>query len=336
MSHNLLSTTGETHASSPTHSLATALLLPGPAPAAETRLDFGGGPAGGTFQYFSNGIATRLTQLLPEVEVSQMASAGSVENIRRIQSGQIDFGIAYSGDTYLARNGGLTNDDNTYQDVRALAFLYGAPAHLVVLADSGITQVADLAGKRIAVGGAGSGAAAAAERYFNALELWDTMKIEFIGYSKAADALDDGLIDAMWIFAGFPNTSVIQAAAHQKIRLLNTWNAGSQAGVFQSFPFYTAVTIPAGTYSGVDYDVKSFQDSALWIASKKVAPDLVYRALDVIFNEEGLSYMTKVKSTARAMSISGALHGIVTPLHEGAIRFWSEHGLPLTKAQRGG
>jgi len=176
--------------------LVAAFTLPSTALAEKTRLGFGGGPEGGTFQYFSNGIASRLSKMLPDVEVSNMASAGSVENVRRANSGEIDFGIAYSGDTYLARNGRLTNDTTKYPNVMAMAFLYGAPAHLVVLEGSGIKEVADLEGKRIAVGGAGSGAAAAAQRYFSALGLWDKMNVEFIGYSKAAAAIGDGLIDA--------------------------------------------------------------------------------------------------------------------------------------------
>ena len=315
--------------------LVVALTVPTTALAEKTRFGFGGGPEGGTFQYFSNGIASRLSKMLPDVEVSNMASAGSVENVRRANSGEIDFGIGYSGDTYLARNGRLTHDSNKYPNVMAVAFLYGAPAHLVVLEGSGINKVADLEGKRIAVGGAGSGAAAAAQRYFGAIGLWDKMNIEFIGYSKAAAAIGDGLIDAMWIFAGYPNSSVIQAAASNKIKILDTWETGEKAGAFVQYPFYSPLTIPAGTYSGVDYYVKSFQDSALWIASKNVAPEHVYNALANIYTKDGLSYMVKVKSTARSMSIAGALTGIVTPVHPGAQKFWKEQGLTLTDAQMG-
>jgi len=217
----------------------------------------------------------------------------------------------------------------------AMAFLYGAPAHLVVLEGSGIKEVADLEGKRIAVGGAGSGAAAAAQRYFSALGLWDKMNVEFIGYSKAAAAIGDGLIDAMWVFAGFPNSSIIQAAASNKIKILDTFSAGEKGGAFEQYPFYAPLTIPAGTYSGVDYDVKSFQDSALWVASKDVAPEHVYNALANIYTKDGLSYMVKVKSTAKSMSIEGALTGIVTPVHPGAQKFWKEQGLTLTEAQMG-
>ncbi len=315
--------------------LVAVLALPNMASAEKIRLGFGGGPEGGTFQYFSNGIASRLSKMQANLEVSNMASAGSVENARRVNSGEIDFGISYSGDTYLARNGRLTNDNNKYPNIYAMAFLYGAPAHLIVLEKSGINSVADLKGKRIAVGGAGSGAAAAAQRYFGAIGLWDNMNVEFIGYSKAAAAIGDGLIDAMWVFAGFPNSSVIQAAASNKIKILSTWDAGEKGGAFEQYPFYAKLTIPAGTYSGVDYDVMSFQDSALWVASKDVAPEHVYNALANIYTKEGLSYMVKVKSTAKSMSVQSALTGIVTPVHPGAQKFWKEQGLTLTPAQAG-
>ncbi len=315
--------------------LACAAILVVPVPgAAKERLAFSGGPEGGTFQYFSNGMAIRLSRNIDGLEVSNMASAGSLENLRRVDSGEADFGICYSGDTYLGRNGRLTKDTNTYTDVHALAYLYGAPAHLIVLAGSGIESVDDLAGKRVAVGGAGSGAAGAAQRYFTSLGLWDRMKVEFLGYSKAASALGDGLIDAFWVFAGFPNSSVIQAAASNDIRILDVVSAADQAGFFDDYPFYTRVTIPAGTYSGIDYDVDSFQDSALWVAGSHVPAARVEQVLAEIFSPEGLAYMVKVKSTAKAMSVDHALSGIVTPLHAGAEAFWSQHGLALTAAHK--
>lgn len=297
------------------------------------RLAFSGGPEGGTFQYFSNGIAIRLSRDIATVEVSNMASAGSLENLRRVNSGEADFGIVYSGDTYLGRTGRLTNDTRKYENVHAMAYLYGAPAHLVVKADSGITKVEDLKGKRVAVGGAGSGAAGAAERFFSAVGLWEEMNVEFLGYSKAASALGDNLIDAFWVFAGFPNSSVIQAAASNKIKMLDVVEAGEAAGFFDAYPFYTKLVIPAGTYSGVDYEVQSFQDSALWVAGAHLKKDIVYEALADIFSREGLAYMVKVKSTAKAMSVDAGLQGIVTPIHEGAEMFWKEKGLEISTAQ---
>ncbi len=81
--------------------LASVIMLVPCTGVAKDRLAFSGGPEGGTFQYFSNGIAIRLSKNHADLEVSNMASAGSLENLRRVNSGEADFGIVYSGDTYL-------------------------------------------------------------------------------------------------------------------------------------------------------------------------------------------------------------------------------------------
>ncbi|RME33109.1 MAG: C4-dicarboxylate ABC transporter substrate-binding protein, partial [Deltaproteobacteria bacterium] len=45
------------------------------------RLAFSGGPEGGTFNYFANGIATRLNRGMPDLfRIELKTSAGSVEN----------------------------------------------------------------------------------------------------------------------------------------------------------------------------------------------------------------------------------------------------------------
>lgn len=313
---------------------ATLLLSAGVGMASKARLAFSGGPDGGTFQYFSNAISSRLSKNLENVEVSNMASAGSLENLRRVDSGEVDFGIVYAGDLYLGANGLLTNDDKNYVNARSMAYLYGAPAHLLVLEESGIDAVSGLEGKRVAVGPAGSGAAASAQRYFTALGLWDKMKVEFIGYTEGASALGDKKIDAMWVFAGFPNSSVIQAAASNKIKLLSLVDAAKDSPFFTEHPYYAEVTIPAGTYSGVDYDVFSVQDSAIWVTGKHITEDIIYNALVDIFSEEGLAYMRSVTKAAEAMKVEDGNYGIATPLHAGAVKYWTEKGLNITPAQQ--
>ncbi len=313
-----------------------ATVLTGPAPVeARERLAFSGGPDGGTFQFFSNAISTRLTRELPNVDVSNMASAGSVENLRRVNSGEADFGLVYSGDIYLGMHGQLTNDTRQYRNVQAVSYLFGAPAHLVVLDASGINKVEDLAGKRVAVGPAGSGAAASAQRYFTSVGLWDKINVQYIGYAQGASAMGDRQIDAMWVFAGYPNSSIIQAAASNRIKLLDLVDAGRASGFFDSNPYYAEMEIPAGTYSGIDTPTRTFQDSTVWVANNRVKEDTIYNALKEIYSPAGLNFMVSVTSTARAMSIEDGLYGVVTPVHKGAAKFWGENGLTLTDAQQG-
>lgn len=295
--------------------------------AVSQHLAFTGGPNGGTFQYFSNGISVQLSRTLAGWDVTNLPSAGSVENIRRINLGEADFGVAYSGDVFLARNGQLNNDSKHYTNVQVLSFLYGAPVQLVVLNNSAIHSVADLKGKRIAVGGAGSGAAATAERYFKMLGIWDQLEVAYIGYNTAAAALGEKTIDAMWAMAGYPTAAIQQAAAKEKVRLLDTLTPVQQTGFFQEYPYYTPKEIPANTYIGQNQPVKSFQDAALWIAGKHVQPEVVRAALEQIYSPEGLAYMVKIKRAAKEMSIKNGLSGVVTQVHAGAKSFWQSKGL---------
>lgn len=314
----------------------TAIVVIG-APLAQAsvqRLAFSGGPDGGTFQFFANGIATLLSRHIEGVDVSNMASAGSVENLRRVNSKDADFGIVYSGDLFLGMQGKLTNDTAQYRNVRAVSFLYGAPAHLLVLEDSGITEVDQLVDKRVAVGPAGSGAAASAQRFFESLGLWDKIRPQFIGYNQGASALGDRQIDALWVFAGFPNASVIQAATSNKVRLLQVYEAARKGTLAQEHPYYVKVTIPAGTYTGVDYDVVTISDGALWVAGRHVPEDLMYQSVSKVYSDEGLSFMHSVSQAATAMTLDTGLEGVVTPTHQGAQKFWVEQGKTLTEDQK--
>jgi len=308
---------------------ALGLMVATPASFGKTFLKFTGGPSGGTFQYFSNGMAIRLSKKIPNLKVSNQASRGSVENIRKVNSKRAHFGIAYSGDLYLAGKGKLAGDRKNYTNVRALGFLYKAPAQLAVLKGSGINSVADLAGKKVALGGAGSGAAASAERFFRLTGLWDKMDRQFLGYTKASSAMKDGHIDAMWILAGYPTRALIELAATKDIKLLHVYETAANSGLATALPFYQPLFIPANTYEGVNVATTSFFDSALWIANKNVKTDDVYRAMKEMYSEQGLKYMVNVKSTARQMSVQGGITGIVTKLHPGAIKFWEEQGLTV-------
>ncbi|MCP4397330.1 MAG: TAXI family TRAP transporter solute-binding subunit [bacterium] len=290
-------------------------------------LAMGGGPVGGTFNYFSNAIAIYLSKNLSDVEVSSEGSGGSGENLRRVHRHDVDFGITYAGDIFLGRNGKLPKDDTEYVNVRPLAYLYGAPAQLIVLKKSGITSAKQLEGKKVAVGNAGSGAALSAERFFTSLGLWDKISPQFLGYSPAASAFKDRKIDAFWVLVGYPNSSIIEAATQDDIALINVYKDAQESEFFNEYPFYSKRIIPANTYRGQEEDVESFQDSAYWTASKDVTEELVYNAMKAVFAAEGLEHMRAAHKAAAAMSIESGISGLSAPLHKGAYKFWTEQGV---------
>ena len=295
---------------------------------AAKRLVFGGGPAGGTFQVVANAVQTYgPIKDLEGIKIKAQSSAGSVENLRKVNQGKSHFGVVYSGHVFQGREGMLKNDPNKYEDVMAVAFLYGAPAQLIVRKGSGIKSVKDLEGKRVGVGNAGSGAFANCELFFNHMGVWDKIERNAMGYNDAAQAFGNNQLDAFWLFTAFPSGAVIMAAQTNDIEMVDLAKDAQESGFFDKYPYFAKLAVPAGTYKGVDVDTPSFQDAALWVANSKVDADTVHKVLATIYTDEGLAHMKAQKKTFKDMSIQTGPTGVVTPFHPGAEKFWKEKGV---------
>jgi TRAP transporter TAXI family solute receptor len=295
---------------------------------AKDRVVFGGGPAGGTFQVVANAVQVfKPMKTVKEFKVQAQSSAGSVENLRKTDSGRQQMSVVYSGHVYLGRNGMMKNDTKKYENVLAVAWLYGAPAQLVVREGSGIKSVKDLEGKKVGVGNAGSGAFANCELFFSHMGVWDKIERNAMGYNDAAQAFGNNQLDAFWLFTAFPSGAVIMAAQTNDIALVNLDADAKSSGFYDKYPYFAKLAVPANTYKGVDYKSPSFQDSALWVANSKVSADTVYKMLSLIYSDEGLAHMKAQKSTFKNMAVKAGADGIVTPFHPGAEKFWKDKGV---------
>ncbi len=295
---------------------------------AKERVVFSGGPAGGTFQVVANAMQVyKPIKASKTFRVRAQSSAGSVENLRKVNSGKAQMGVVYSGHVFLGRKGRMKNDPNKYEDVMAVAWLYGAPAQLVVRKDSGIKSTKDLVGKKVGVGNAGSGAFANCELFFTHMGVWDKIERNAMGYNDAAQAFGNNQLDAFWLFTAFPSGAVIMAAQTNDIELVNLGQDAENSGFYDQYPYFSKLSVPAGTYRGVDYESPSFQDSALWVANSKVSDDTVYEMLSLIYTDEGLKHMKEQKKTFKNMSLETGSQGVVTPWHPGAVKFWKEKGM---------
>ena len=308
--------------------LIVSMLFATESQARKKRIVFGGGPAGGTFQVVANAIQVyKPVKAIEEFTVKAQSSAGSVENLRKVNSGKSDFGVVYSGHVYLGRNGMMKGDKKKYENVLAVSYLYGAPAQLVVRQGSGIKSVKDLAGKRVGVGNAGSGAFANCELFFTHMGVWDTVKRNAMGYNDAAAAFGNNQLDAFWLFTAFPSGAVIMAAQTNDIDMIDLNKDAIDSGFYDKYPYFSKLAVPAGTYKGVDKATPSFQDSTLWVANADVPDNVVYKLLSTVYTDEGLAHMVSQKKTFKEMSIATGANGIVTPMHPGAIKFWKEKGV---------
>ena len=117
------------------------------------------------------------------------------------------------------------------------------------------------------------------------------------------------------------------AAQTNDIELLDLDKDAARSGFYEKYPYFTKLRIPADSYKGIDKDVPSFQDSALWVVNDEVPDEIVYDLLSKLYTDEGLAYITGQKKTFKGMSVKTGTKGIVTPLHPGAEKFWKEKGL---------
>ena len=296
--------------------------------ARKKRIVFGGGPAGGTFQVVANAIQVyKPVKATEEFSVKAQTSAGSTENLRKLNDGKQQMGVVYAGEVFRGREGLLTGDPKKYENVLAVAWLYGAPAQLVVRADSGIKSVKDLVGKKVGVGNAGSGAFANCELFFSHMGVWDKIERNAMGYNDAAAAFGNNQLDAFWLFTAFPSGAVIMAAQTNDIAMVDLGADAEASGFYKKYPYFSKLAVPAGTYKGVDKDTPSFQDSALWVANSKTPADVVYKLLSIVYTDEGLKHMVSMKKTFKHMSLKTGATNIVTPFHPGAEKFWKEKGM---------
>ncbi|MFH2054102.1 MAG: TAXI family TRAP transporter solute-binding subunit [bacterium] len=303
-------------------------LIPAGASAQEFKGKVGGGPTGGTFNTFANAMAVYVPKNLENVKLSAIGSGGSVENLKRVSSGESDFGLCYAVDSALGWKGKLPKDETKYDGQRAMGFLYGAPAQLVVRADSPFKSAKDLIGKRVAVGNAGSGAAASAERFFRHLGVWDNFDPQFLGYSAAASAFKDGKIDAFWVLVGYPNRSIIEASVQVDIRLIEVGKDAQASGFYDEFA-YIPMEIPAGTYGDGMPACATFQDATILCVNQNVPAEVVHGIMKALWSSAGMEAMVAAKKTFDTMNLENNFLGASVPLHPGAVKFWEDMGISV-------
>src|SRR6187549_2589578 len=148
--------------------VALSACAPGPSDGGKRRLSIATGGTGGVFYPYGGGIAKVITEGLPNVEATAEVTAASIDNLKFLKQGTSDLAFTMSD---AAQDAVLARDD--FKDfgaipLRTLAVLYSSYTHLVTLADSGITDVAQLKGRTISMGAAGSGTATLGYRILEA------------------------------------------------------------------------------------------------------------------------------------------------------------------------
>ena len=182
------------------------------APASAETLVLGTGGTTGTY-YAVGGVMQSV--LNPKLTLSQLnvtSTGASKANILDVDDGVSQLATVQNDVMYYAANGtDLFESDGKFDTFSTVACLYAETCQIIASADSGIQTVADLKGKTVSVGDAGSGVEFNAKQVLEAYDLsFEDIKVVNAGFGDSADSLKDGKIDAAFVVAGAPTTAVVE------------------------------------------------------------------------------------------------------------------------------
>lgn len=155
-----------------------------------TELRLGSGGTGGNYYAYASALGQLVEQQMEGVSVDVKATAGSAANLRLLQDGFLQAGIAQSDTLLDAANGEGVFDSAPLSGYSAVAGLFMEECQLVVAADSDIYSVSDLYGKRVSLGEEDSGVVRNAEQILLSGSLTpELVQASYLSFADSAAAL---------------------------------------------------------------------------------------------------------------------------------------------------
>jgi len=280
------------------------------------------GGTGGVYIVLGAGLADLLSKKM-KIAASAQQTTASVDNLKFIGQGKADVAFTLADTAFDATKGNAPFTEKV--DAQAIAVIYGNYTHIVVKADSGINGIADLKGKRVSVGAAGSGTETIANRVLESYGLDPNKDIqrERLAAADSANGVRDGKLDAFFFSGGLPVGAVADLANSVKIKLLSDTDAIKKMADKYG-PFYVAGKVPAGTYKDVpETTVSSVQN--LLVVNAKFDAAFVRAILTTMFDNK--TDLEIIHAAAKEMKLDTASVGSPITFHPGAIDYYKAKGV---------
>lgn len=282
-------------------------------------LNIATGGTAGTYYPLGGALAELLNQNIKGMNASAQSTGASVANVNMLKDGSVDIAFIQNDIAYYAANGKEMFKDNKVESIRGIAALYPETVQFVTTADKGIKSIADLKGKKVAVGASGSGAEANARQILGAYGLtYDDIDVQYLSFGEAADALKDGNVDVGVVVAGFPTAAIQDLAANKSAALVNI-DAEHTDKLMKQYPYFTKITVPKGTYPGQEEDVSTVAVKCVIVTTDKLSDDLGEQIVKAIY--EHLDRMKAAHAVGKYITKDTALEGMSIKMNAGAEKY---------------
>lgn len=273
------------------------------------------GPENGQYLRFAQ--AMRSTRNAP---VMALVTLGGEENLELLRAGKVDLALA-QGDAALAAylGTGPFAANGPAPTLRAVGSLYPEPVHVLVRGDLPANSVAELRGRRVAIGQPGSASRTTALRVLAAHGLGpNDIKPLDLSLANALVGMRERQVDAAIQVIGVPADTIRDALAAFPLRLLPlseraiTTLSASKTGLFPH-------TVAAASYPTQARPVRTVATAALLLVGTGLSDSEVNTLTRLVY-EKGQDLAARGSAQALQVSLATAQQGLTVPLHVEAAR----------------
>jgi TRAP transporter TAXI family solute receptor len=307
--------------------LAAALFatIPLAAADAQERLVMAGSSAGGTSHLYFATVATLINKYIPGVEASAR-SGGTAENVMLIERGEIKIGVTEPGAALLLQGA----DWREKTRLRTLYAMFTTPYHIIVPAESPVRTIADLKGKRVAVGTRQGGEAYLFQRVLDSLGMRESdFRVEYLGKGEGINAYKDNVLDAMFYLCPLPCPVVTEVATHPRGARLIPLSGDDVGKIKAKYGWYADFQIEKDVYTNAlkqrAADTRTVTEWSYIVVRDDFPMELGYKIvkmLDEKYDELVSSFRPAATSTALNTAQNSGF-----ALHAATQRYLAEKGL---------
>ncbi|HUN47881.1 MAG TPA: TAXI family TRAP transporter solute-binding subunit [Stellaceae bacterium] len=215
-----------------------------------------------------------------------------------------------------------------YQDVRALFPIPFQTMHWVVRQDSQVTSFAELAGKPFIPGTRGSFGERQTAALIKTLGLENKLQLIDIDSAGAPQALKSNQVIGFAVSGAYPIGALKSLAGEVPLRILSL-TPDQQKQLLASDGTTVAMTIPKGTYPGIDEDVATVALPAGVYTTRRMSESEAYRITKAFWT--GRAALAEISPTWQVVTPAW-LAVLGAQLHPGALKYYREAGIKVPPA----
>ncbi|OPY64730.1 MAG: NMT1/THI5 like protein [Syntrophorhabdaceae bacterium PtaU1.Bin034] len=288
-------------------------------------LRWGTAPVGGLWGVLGNAMIEDVLKANPNIKGSTVPIGGAA-NILGIAENKLNIAFSFSDVAYDAWEGNeFFKAKGKIRNIRALACLFPEPTQFAVYADSGITSIAQLKGKKVTPGPKGSAIELVTRRILQEYGLsYKDMKIQLIGFEDGAQLMIDNHLDAVLYGAMvYPAPTLMNINSQRQIRLLSLSDE-VMANLVKKYKGLIPYTLPAQSYKGITSPTKGVASMVNLVVDQAMPDDVAY-AITKIIAQNFERYKGLVKPMALA-KLKEMPNDAGIPFHPGALKYYKERG----------